>query len=60
VGHGGINRIEGGLGDDRLVGKDGNDTLDAGLGNNQELDGGSGFDICLGFNITRRSGCDHF
>jgi Ca2+-binding RTX toxin-like protein len=58
TGHNGINRIEGRGGDDRIIGKDGNDTLDAGPGDRQEVDGGEGYDICTGYNIVIKRGCD--
>jgi Ca2+-binding RTX toxin-like protein len=58
TGHDSGNRIDAKGGDDHIFGKGGNDYLEAGLGNAQEIDGGTGHDTCFGQNVTVRRGCD--
>jgi hypothetical protein len=51
--------LEGREGTDHLFGSGGDDTLDAGPGTAQRVDGGSGTDTCRGANLTTVTRCDN-
>jgi Ca2+-binding RTX toxin-like protein len=58
TGHDSRNEIMGGRGSDTIRGKGGNDILNVGVGVGQEIDGGDGDDVCVGFDIVRLSRCE--
>ena len=50
--------LAGARGDDRLEGRDGDDTLRAYEGNNQKVYGGAGSDACDGDNLVVLDQCE--
>ena len=58
IGDGQANTFDGMAGNDTLRGEGGNDTLDAMAGTAQQVDGGAGEDICVGYGLIVREQCE--